>query len=273
MDKLKRSFDLTVSGSVPVNRHLIQEHGLEAAVFFGELLSRQIYYRKAGELNREGYFYYSRNDAHRKCGLTRRAQERALEVLSALGLVTKKDYPGQARRFKVDPDAAIKLLDSVQNEPGIDANPVQSVPTTRYESYQDPGTNRTTSNSLLTLNNTYTLWNNLHQIKAEPNKEVDQLILDVTDKHGEKTLTQAIRNYKSYYNPDGRYYSVALPLRKFLENDKFKDFLPGGTVHESMKDRQDSQENMSREELLAAGKLHPTYMTRREKIERNLIEG
>ena len=114
------------------------------------------------------------------------------------------------------------------------------------------------------------MWNQFHVIKAEPNEKLEQLINSSIEKHGDDIAT-AIKNYRKFYNPNGKYYSVKLSLKQFLSDNKFKAFLPGGEVYENMQGRELDTAAMTRKEMLDLGLVRQSHMTREEQVARGLL--
>lgn len=89
--------DFLASGNyIAVNKTLIQQYGLEAAVVVGELASEMLYYRDNGQLN-DGWFYATVENMERKTGLSGYQQRKVMDVLTKEGFV-EVDYRDTPRK-------------------------------------------------------------------------------------------------------------------------------------------------------------------------------
>jgi hypothetical protein len=150
-DLIERAYKLNIQGSVAANKVIIEQLGVEAAILFGELLSRYKYFSDRGWLDRSGYFYNSREQLKAATGLGRSTQDKVLPKLVDIGLLDIKLVNGKAKRFKVNFEAAIELLEKEAEEdnpdefqPGED-NPDELQPGSRTESSLPEGGTRTES--------------------------------------------------------------------------------------------------------------------------------
>lgn len=98
---------LRSDGSIIINKNLINALGLEAAVLFGELLSKQNYYKKRNETI-DGWFYETADMLEINTGLSYYQQRKSLETLinEKLIEVSVKGLPAK-KYFKVTEDETL----------------------------------------------------------------------------------------------------------------------------------------------------------------------
>lgn len=99
----------TVSFSRPIAHAL----GINAAVVYSALISKQVYYSRREMLDSDGYFYSTVADLQESTTLTKRQQSAAVKALAAAGLIEHKVCGMPARRyFRVceEPEQLNKLL-------------------------------------------------------------------------------------------------------------------------------------------------------------------
>lgn len=145
-NNLAELWKLLYSGSIPVNKALVKKLGTAEAVLFAELVSRYMYFSKAGRLDHDGFFYNSQAMLKDGTGLGRRSQERIIAELVAIGLIEVKHLKGKALRFKVDVTKSKELIYHVQNGQGSHVNHVQNGHTTEDKSDIPPCPNSTSNN-------------------------------------------------------------------------------------------------------------------------------
>ncbi len=106
---------LRADGSIIVNKKLARNIGMEAAVMFSEIVSKQHYFTERGQLTDDGFFFNTVADMERDTTLTDHKQRKAIKLLSALELIEHKnrDMP-QKRYFKVtvNEETLINVLES-----------------------------------------------------------------------------------------------------------------------------------------------------------------
>jgi hypothetical protein len=87
---------------IVVNKLIIRELGLEAAVFLGDLLSKEKYFEDHKMLDGEGYFFNSEEDRESSTKLSPYKQSKAIKLFESLGIlypVSRKGSPPK-QRFK-----------------------------------------------------------------------------------------------------------------------------------------------------------------------------
>jgi hypothetical protein len=137
-------FKQTVNASAPFNwklYRLLEDNGekgkrnQEAVLLFGYLVSWQSLLTEKKRLRRGGYFFRSRPHITEDIGLTKQAQQKAEQVLMAIGLISVKYQPGQSNHYKVDIDKSLKMIDRAQKDYA-----------TRFDNDGEPGPEVTTNN-------------------------------------------------------------------------------------------------------------------------------
>jgi hypothetical protein len=95
---------LANDGFIMVNKHLIRELGLNAAVLIGELCREHEYWSNNGDLV-EGSFYSTRENIRENTGLTDYAQREALDILKENEIVSviKRGLPA-VNYYKINED-------------------------------------------------------------------------------------------------------------------------------------------------------------------------
>ncbi len=101
-EKKKLTDILRADGSIIVNKNLARNIGLEAAIMYSEIVSKQYYFADRGQLTPDGFFFNTVENMEKDTTLTDHKQRRAIKLLCALGLIKhrNKDMP-QKRYFKV----------------------------------------------------------------------------------------------------------------------------------------------------------------------------
>ncbi len=89
---------LNFNNTVSVNRPLAHSLGLNAAVVYSSLLSKQCYYEERGMLDSEGFFYSTLSDLQESTALSRRQQDSAIGLLVRAGLVLFEKRGKSSRR-------------------------------------------------------------------------------------------------------------------------------------------------------------------------------
>ena len=113
MDGWKHGLDaLDFRNYVAVNRVLIKQFGLNAAVLIGELASEARYWLSRNELD-DGWFYSTVENVEEQTGLTAYLQREALKVLQDNGMVeiTYKGLP-RKRYVRVHADKVLEAMES-----------------------------------------------------------------------------------------------------------------------------------------------------------------
>ena len=85
--------------SIFVNRHLAHALGVNAAIVYGALLGKYLYYLQHDMLKEGGWFYSTIADLQESTSLTRRQQERGIDTLVREGLVETCVKGLPARRY------------------------------------------------------------------------------------------------------------------------------------------------------------------------------
>ena len=108
---------LAYDNYVAVNKVLIRSIGLNAAVMVGEVLSVAKYWFERGELDEEGWFFLTVEDAEHNTGLSVHQQQVALKALKEIG-VLQVSYRGMPRKryIRVNARALMTYIDSNSSE-------------------------------------------------------------------------------------------------------------------------------------------------------------
>ena len=108
---------LRSDGSIVVNKRLAHAVGLDAAIMFSELISRQKYFADKGQLTKDGFFFNTVEDIEEATTLSKYQQSKAIKKLVELQLIKHKNQGlPQKRYFKIvaneDLLREVLLLDS-----------------------------------------------------------------------------------------------------------------------------------------------------------------
>lgn len=96
---------------ITVNRTLIKEVGLDAAVILGELASEANYWKENGEAE-DGFFYSTVENIEEKTSLSKYQQAQAIEKLRAAQLIEVEKRGLPARRFiKINEENLLRVFD------------------------------------------------------------------------------------------------------------------------------------------------------------------
>jgi len=90
---------LRANGSIVVNKFLIHSIGVNEAILYSELASRQDYFDERNLLDDEGMFYNTQYDLQSGTGLGERAQRTSIGNLKKLGLIEMKVKGLPAKRY------------------------------------------------------------------------------------------------------------------------------------------------------------------------------
>ena len=86
-------------GSIIINKKLAWAIGINAAILYTELVSRQKYFSDKGQLNKEGYFFNTIEDLRAGTTLTKYEQRPAIKKLIKLRLLTQKRGGFRNKRY------------------------------------------------------------------------------------------------------------------------------------------------------------------------------
>lgn len=90
---------LRSDGSIVVNKKLAWAIGINASILYSELVSRQDYFRKKGELDKEGYFFNTIEDLQAGTCLTKYEQRLAIKRLIKSRLLAVKRCGFRNKRY------------------------------------------------------------------------------------------------------------------------------------------------------------------------------
>lgn len=136
--------------SISVNRPLAHALGVNAAILYGALLGKHLYYLQHDMLKEDGWFYSTIADLQESTSLTRRQQERGIDTLVRAELIETgvKGLPAR-RYFRI----IERTLENVVND-----KPVCTDKTDRFDESEQ--TDLHTSDNLLYKHNNKTKINN-----------------------------------------------------------------------------------------------------------------
>ena len=115
---------LLKSGSIIVNKNLVRNIGLDAAIFYSELCSKYKYFCQKKKLDKDGYFYNTVENMKNDAFLSDYRQRKAIKKLKELGLIyyQRRSIPERGisalRYFKVnmDYDCIARLTKNLSNQ-------------------------------------------------------------------------------------------------------------------------------------------------------------
>jgi len=96
---------LRSSGSIVINKRLMRSIGIDCAILFSELLSKEAYFEERGSLTEDGYFYCTVSGMEEATTLSEYQQKIGITKLKKLGLINYR-VKGQppVRYFKTTTD-------------------------------------------------------------------------------------------------------------------------------------------------------------------------
>ena len=104
---------LRSDGSIVVNKKLSHAIGIEPAIMYSELISKQIYFDNRDELTGDGYFFNTVENMQEDTALSKYQQSKSIKKLKELNLIkqSNRGVP-QKRYFKVvnDDEKVLQLL-------------------------------------------------------------------------------------------------------------------------------------------------------------------
>lgn len=94
---------LLKSGCIIVNKNLVRNIGLDAAILYSEICSKYKYFKQKEMLGEDGYFFNTVEDMSKDTSLSDYRQRKAIKKLKELGLICYQTRGLPARRyFKVN---------------------------------------------------------------------------------------------------------------------------------------------------------------------------
>lgn len=90
---------MTNDNYIIVSRNLINELGLDEAVFLSELCHEQYYYDKYNKLNNDGFFFSTIENIEEKVGFKKKKQLSMLKKLKSLNLIEVKYHDMPRKRY------------------------------------------------------------------------------------------------------------------------------------------------------------------------------
>ena len=102
---------------ISVNKTLARKIGLIPTVILSELISEQKYWTIREQLDENGYFFSTVKNLKENIGIKRGQQDKSIDILIKLGLVSKitKGMP-RKRFFKINPYEVFRLLSEDEEE-------------------------------------------------------------------------------------------------------------------------------------------------------------
>ena len=103
---------LRSDGSIVVNKFLAREIGLNETVVLSELIARSEWHKEKGD-DKNGWFYCTQKTLKKQTSLNRYYQDKSIDELIELGLISKKTMGIPAKRyFKINTKAVTTLVTS-----------------------------------------------------------------------------------------------------------------------------------------------------------------
>ncbi len=99
------------NGFIPINKNLIKRVGLEAAVIYGELVTRQCYFENQNRLTGDEFFYNTVADIEEVTTLSAHKQRNAINKLIELGLLKVSYRP---TNINVSPTRHFKIIKDIE---------------------------------------------------------------------------------------------------------------------------------------------------------------
>ncbi|RYI25077.1 hypothetical protein EVU96_25015 [Bacillus infantis] len=99
---------LRSDGFITVNKNLARAMGIDAAIMYSELISKQKYFKDRGQLSEDGYFFNTVENMEADTTLTKYQQAKAIKALVKANLI-HQDNRGlpQKRYFKINEDESV----------------------------------------------------------------------------------------------------------------------------------------------------------------------
>ncbi|MCM3405924.1 hypothetical protein [Cytobacillus oceanisediminis] len=103
---------LRSDGSIVVNKNLVHAVGLDAAVLYSELISKQKYFEERGQLTDDGFFFNTIDNIKLDTGLGEKPQRTAIKKLEQLGLIKtdKRGLPAKRYFYVIDNEQLISSV-------------------------------------------------------------------------------------------------------------------------------------------------------------------
>jgi len=139
---------LRSSGSIVINKRLMRSIGIDCAILFSELLSKESYFEERGSLTEDGYFYCTVSEMEEATTLSEYQQKIGITKLKKLGLINYR-VKGQppVRYFKTTTDMELIFNFLSDGNSKKHPKPLQLLNTEKTTEYKPKklGTNNTNS--------------------------------------------------------------------------------------------------------------------------------
>lgn len=111
VDQINFSSLLGIDAHWNINKALARDLGIECALIFSDLISKEDYFKNRGELDEDGFFFNTRTNLEKDLGLSSHKQRACLEDLKKKELVFIKLSGSPARNFyKINRIQLLKIL-------------------------------------------------------------------------------------------------------------------------------------------------------------------
>ena len=224
---------LMQGGSVVLNKDLIRAIGLDAALLYSELCSKEEYFERRGDLTEDGFFFNTIENMEKDTTLSRYQQDKAIKLLVKLNLIEfeKRGMPA-VRYFRVmDNDEIFNVVSAVNIDNNIAKNSQTDMQKTNKLTCKKLAPNNTKKNNNLkskykNTNNIYigeSALNYKQEAKSSPTKPVslDNIITELDAVEKPRDIKQLEKDYQ-------------VKIKKRLAT-KSKDFLEALTEFENMR--------------------------------------
>ena len=204
---------LRSDGSIVINKHLAREIGLNETIILSELISRSEWHKSKDE-DKDGWFYCTQKTLEKQTTLNRYYQDKAIDNLLELNLISKKTTGVPAKRyFKINEKTVVRLVtgqiennsqtglqeshkqesDSVTNKSGTQSQEV-------IKNYNNQGNNQ---NNTLVDESTLPTLSNLPRKENNRRKYPDQfeeVWSAYPNREGSNSKGEAYRKYRARIN-------------------------------------------------------------------------
>lgn len=239
---------LRADGSIVINKNLASKLGLQAAIMYSELLAKENYFNKKGQLD-DGWFFNTVENMEEDTFLSDYQQREAIGVLKELELIEYELRGAPPTRYFriIRSDKLYEILISEkakrakaklekQKETGlrIKSKKIQELNPEKVE-----GNNTNAKNTKEDLLYIYSFWNK-NNILIHKNIEPFESIIKLTlKKYSKEDISAAIENYAYILHDNNYFYSYKYTLNRFLtvtaKTNHIEEFLDLGIAKNNYK--------------------------------------
>ena len=207
---------LSSSNYIIVNKDIIKILGLNEAIILGELCSEYNYWESTNRLEKDDYFYSTRENIEKNTGINAHFQKITFKNLEEKGIIHSKKMGIPCKKYyKIDEDMLIKYLKMAKLPVGNEMTDKKEIPsptTTSADNLQDEDEMSINNNNI----NNKKINNDEHTHEATPDESkkeyatkvfmTEREYKDLIDTYGNEMANQLIEQLSLYKQAKGKNY-------------------------------------------------------------------